>query len=204
MTPEQREQLEIELKQLSDAGNIAGAATLAVRSYGPEIVGYLMAVSRNEDTAGEVFSIFSEDMWKGLPSFRWESSFRTWAYTLARHALHRYHRDPARKRQRVAFSQSPEVQQLVDQVRTTTLVYLRTDVKDSVARLRERLDPEDQTLLILRIDRKMSWRDIAAVMHDDDAPDTAEVKRHAAALRKRFERLKNHLRELAREEGIVH
>ena len=162
-----------------------------------------MAVSRNEDTAGEVFSMFSEDMWKGFAKFRWESSFRTWAYTLARHALHRFHRDPTRKRERVAFSQAPEVQQLVDQVRTTTLVYLRTDVKDSVARLRERLDPEDQTLLILRIDRKMSWRDIAVVMHDDDHPDAAEVKRHAAALRKRFERLKNNLRELAREEGIV-
>ncbi len=203
MTPEEREKLEAELKDLCQNEDVTGAATLAIRKYGPEIVGYLMAVSRNEDTAGEVFAIFSEDLWKGLPKFRWESSFRTWAYTLARHALHRFHRDPQRKRKRLAFSQSPEVQELVNQVRTTTLVYLRTDVKDSVAALREQLDPEDQSLLILRIDRKMSWRDIAAVMHDGDEPDAAELKRSAASLRKRFERLKNTLRDMAREHGII-
>lgn len=203
MTPEEREQLEAQLRQLSRADDHDGAATLAIRKYGPEIIGYLMAVSRNEDVAGEAFSMFSEDLWKGLPKFRWESSFRTWAYTLARHALHRYHRDPARKRRHVRVSQSPEVRQLVDQVRTSTLMYMRTEVKDSVTALREKLDPEEQTLLILRIDRKMSWRDIAAVMHDGDDPDTAELKRTAATLRKRYERLKNTLRDLAREQGLV-
>jgi len=203
MTPEQREQLEAELKQLCQNDEVDAAATLAIRKYGPELVGYLMAVSRNEDTAGEVFSMFSEDLWKGLGNFRWESSFRTWAYTLTRHALHRFHRTPARKRERLAFSQSPEVQHLVNQVRTTTLVYLRTEVKDSVAALREQLEPEEQTLLILRIDRKMSWREIATVMNDEADADDSTIKREAASLRKRFERLKNTLRELATEQGII-
>ena len=74
-----------------------------------------------------------------------------------------------------------------------------------MASLREKLTPEEQTLLILRVDRQMSWRDIATVMHDEEAgePDEAELKRNAAALRKRFERVKNNLRELAREQGLV-
>lgn len=203
MTPDEREALEARLAERCKAEDFSGATTLAIRKYGPEILGYLVAVSRNEDTAGEVFAVFSEDLWKGLPKFRWQASFRTWAYTLARNAFYRYLRDPARKRERVALSQAREVNDLVEKVRTTTLVYLRTEVKDSVAQLREKLDEDEQTLLILRIDRKMSWKDIAMVMSKSEEPDPATVKREAAALRKRFERIKNALREMAREAGIT-
>jgi RNA polymerase sigma-70 factor, ECF subfamily len=64
-----------------------------------------------------------------------------------------------------------------------------------VAKLRAELDPEDQTLLILRVNRQLPWRDIARIMTDEgDASDDDELKRRAAALRKRFERLKEELR----------
>jgi RNA polymerase sigma-70 factor (ECF subfamily) len=69
---------------------------------------------------------------------------------------------------------------------------MRTDVKQGVAKLRERLDPDDQTLLILRVDRDLSWREVADVMGLGEP-----------ALRKRFERIKTRLREMAREEKIV-
>ena len=54
-------------------------------------------------------------------------------------------------------------------------------------------DPDDQTLLILRIDRALPWIDIARVMTDE--PDEPDLSRHAAALRKRFERLKQRIRD---------
>ena len=51
------------------------------------------------------------------------SSFRTWAYTLARHALYRLSRDPHRRRERnQALSGSPEVFQMVEHVRTATML----------------------------------------------------------------------------------
>jgi len=48
---------------------------------------------------------------------------------------------------------------------------------------RAALDREDQQLLVLRIDRKLAWADIADVMSIE-----------ASALRKRFERIKQRLR----------
>ena len=52
--------------------------------------------------------------------------------------------------------------------------------------------PDGGTLLVLRVDRRMSWRDIARVMAD--APDE-DLDKFAATLRKRFERVKERLRD---------
>ena len=68
------------------------------------------------------------------------------------------------------------------------------------AEIRKQLDPDDQTLLVLRVDRDLAWRDIAIVMLGEAAVD-AEVTKKAAALRKQFERVKERLRELAAESG---
>ncbi|MGN6107017.1 MAG: sigma-70 family RNA polymerase sigma factor, partial [Kofleriaceae bacterium] len=95
----------------------------------------------------------------------------------------------------VALSEAPQ-DALVAQVRETTLVHLRTAVKDRMRALRDQLEPDDRTLLILRVDRDLQWREIAQVLLGDQA-DAAELDRHAATLRKRFERVKQRLRELA-------
>lgn len=75
--------LEPRLLALLDAGDLSGAATEALRGYGPQVLGYLTAVLRDEDDAHDVFSQFAEDLWRGLPGFRRESSIRTWAFRLA-------------------------------------------------------------------------------------------------------------------------
>jgi RNA polymerase sigma-70 factor (ECF subfamily) len=69
--------------------------------------------------------------------------------------------------------------------------------RDRLRRLRDRLDPEDRTLLVLRIDKEMSWDDIAAVLSGEGAPVTS------VAVRKRFERLKSRLARMARDEGLI-
>jgi len=70
---------------------------------------------------------------------------------------------------------------------------MRTETRTRLSMLRDSLDPDDRTLLILRVDRRMPWRDIAEVLTDPAEP--APLERRAAALRKRFERLKLELRE---------
>jgi RNA polymerase sigma-70 factor (ECF subfamily) len=190
----------IESRLLADhaAGKHREVATAVIRAYGPEILGFLAAMLRDEDAARDVFSQFCEDLWTGLPRFRGHCSLRTWAYAVARNAASDY-RDSAHNRRRCAIDEHPELLEAAQAARTTTLAYLRTEVKDRVAALRDRLDPEDQTMLILRIDRGMSFNDIARVTLGDAVPeDGATLARKSAALRKRFERIKAELRSLVR------
>lgn len=201
----EREQLEQEIRGLLDQGDLAGAATLAIRGYGAEIYGFLIAFHRDEQEAAEVFSRFSERLWRDLGTFRGDSSFRTWAYSLARHASLNYLRDASRSRRRhEPLRESSELAGLVEQVRTRTVSYLRTERRSRFTALRESLPAEDQALLVLRVDRGLAWNDLARVLHDGDAPLSEQaLAREAARLRKRFQLLKARLRELGRQAGVI-
>jgi RNA polymerase sigma-70 factor, ECF subfamily len=194
----ERAELEAELRRRTDAGDHSGAMTAAVRGYGYELMGFLVGLTGNPGEADEIFATACEKLWRALPSFRWDSSFRVWAYVVARNEFYRARRSPAAKR-RVTLDDAPEVAAAVEHVRTTTAEYRRTEVKDAFARIRESLEPDERILLGLRVDRELEWVDIARVLGAEDA----DVKREAATLRKRFERLKVRLRELARAQGIV-
>lgn len=197
--------LEARIKDRWEAGDLPGAATEALRGYGLEVFSYLVAITRDESEAGEVYSAFCEAMWRGLSDFRWQCTFRTWAYLLARHALSRRGRDPFRNAERaVPLSRAPEVFKMAENVRTKTLEYLRTEIKDRVALLREQLEPEEQSLIILRINRRLSWDEIARIMWDEETEPSAEqLRKKAAALRKQFQRAKDRLRRLVEQERIL-
>jgi RNA polymerase sigma-70 factor (ECF subfamily) len=184
--------IELRIRAACDAKQYADAATLALKTYGDELMSYLVAILRNAVDADDVFSSASESLWQSLPSFRWDSSLRTYAYAIARHAAFKHLRDPRRRRESTPLSNA-SVEAVVAEVRSRTATFLRTESRDKIAALRAQLAPDDQTLLILRVNRKLAWRDIAAIMNDDELDDDA-LGRRAAALRKRFERLKVELR----------
>jgi RNA polymerase sigma-70 factor (ECF subfamily) len=193
-----REELERVIAAYHAAGDYGAAATAAVKGYGPELLGYLFGATHREQDSAEIFSEFCEDMWRGIAGFRGESSFRTWSYRVAYRALARSRRTGIRARKRVVLIDAPELAAIADHVRTRTLPHLRTEIKNEVMRLREQLPEDDRALLILRIDRRLSWDEIAAIM-EPEAPTAASVKRASATLRKRFERVKARLRELAKD-----
>jgi hypothetical protein len=68
---------------------------------------------------------------------------------------------------------------------------------EKLMKLRESLDHEEETLLTLRVDRAMPWEEVAGIIRVDGEPATP------AALRERFERLKEKLGRLAREQGLI-
>jgi RNA polymerase sigma-70 factor, ECF subfamily len=70
--------------------------------------------------------------------------------------------------------------------------------RQGIERLRAMLTPEERTLLVLRLDRDLSWREVAIVLEEEQGEPVEE-----AALRKRFERVKERLVRLARDEGLV-
>jgi RNA polymerase sigma-70 factor (ECF subfamily) len=97
-------------------------------------------------------------------------------------------------------------QGVVQKVRTETTPFLRTESKTRLEALRDALPDEDRTLLVLRIDRNLAWNDLARIVgqEDGEAPlDDAAVAREAARLRKRFQLVKDRLRELAKREGLT-
>jgi RNA polymerase sigma-70 factor (ECF subfamily) len=198
----ERERLEHQLRAHFDEGDLAAAATLAIRGYGPEIYGFLIGMAGDEDTAAEAFSMFCVELWRDLARFRWECSLRTWAYMVARHRLYRLAGARDRRRREVAADDAPEIARLVEQVRSSTARHLRTAVKDQFTALRERLDADDQMLLVLRVDKDLDWLEIARVLGGADREAVA-LTRDAATLRKRFERVKQRLRALAREAGLM-
>jgi RNA polymerase sigma-70 factor, ECF subfamily len=196
--------LEASIREHFVAGDFSLACTAAIEGYGPEILSYLLAVLRNEADATEVFSDFWETVWKNLASFEWRSTFRTWAYTLVRHAVYRLQASPAqRPEHHLPLSEVPEMIEMAIRVRTRTLPWLRTEVKEGIVRLREQLTTEEQTLLILRVDRGMSWLEIASITGEGLSDDEVLQKTEIARVRKQFQRLKDKLKALAREGKLI-
>ncbi len=189
------------IREAHQRGDMEAAVRAALDRYQVEIYSFLCARMRSESDAHEVFSQTTEDLWRGIAAFAWRSSFRTWLYTLARHAALRFERSPSNQRARWQ-----PVSGMADPVaaeRSRTRPYLRTDIKDRFAALRSTLTPDEQSLLVLRVDRGLSWEEVTRILHDGEDPDDASLRRQAVNLRQRFRQLKQRLRERARAEGLL-
>lgn len=93
---------------------------------------------------------------------------------------------------------------LIAAVRTATHSALRSEKAHKLKALRDELSIEDRTILILRVDRDLQWEEVARVVLENDGDVNAEeLKRETARLRKRFQLVKQRLRERARREGLL-
>jgi len=170
--------LEADLDEALAHDRYDAAATLAIEGYGGEIYGFLVSRLGSDQQANEVFSVFLEDLWRGLPSYARRASFRAWAYALARNACHRYlDRDVKPRRQESPLSEAPELGQLAERVRTQTAQHLRTTGQQRGAALRSRLREDEQVLLTLRLDRGLGWREVAEALGANSEELDAEAAR---------------------------
>jgi RNA polymerase sigma-70 factor (ECF subfamily) len=186
--------VEARVQALLASGNLRGAATEAIQGYGPKVLGYLRSILRDDGDASDAFSHFAENLWKGIGGFRGESSFKTWALRLAWNASLDVRGDAWRRHGR-RFA-SGEASALADSVRTKSVV--RTErQRQALEQLRASLSEEDRCLLLLRVDQGLSWEEVAEVLAADGAAA------QPAALMKRFERLKERLGKMARDQGLV-
>jgi len=195
--------IEPELRAFHEACDYEKLVNLAIASYGQELLRYSLGLLRSRQDADEVFSQTCLDIWGGLEKFKWKSTFRTWAYAICHNNCVRHLREKQKWRM-ARLDEVPQISKLVARVRTSTKPYLLTDLKSRVSILREKLTLEDQALLNLRIDRGMSWQDVALVMlgnKDDHDQDT--IERESRACRKRFERTKAKLKKLADAAGLL-
>ncbi len=185
--------LEERVLDLLARGDGKEAATVALRTLGPEVLGYLENVLGDRDDARDVLQRFAEDLWKWLPSYR-GGSLRAAAYRIARHAEGRFRREAwRRRRERMRTTMASRIAASIRSPESR----LATSPHDRLERLRASLEPEERALLVLRLDRELSWSEVAEVLSSDGDPVDA------AAARKRFERVKDKLGKLAREQGLI-
>lgn len=204
MTAHKGSEYDTAIRAALDANAPHHATELLLDAYGKEILSFLFARLRNASDAQDAFSSFAEDVWTGLPGFGFRCSIRTWSYTLARNAAARLMASPERRHARnLTLSNLGEISALVDRLRSATDVFQRTDVKDRFQALREQLSPDDQMLLVLRVDRGLSFRELALAMSGNVELPEADLAREAARLRKTFERVKAELRAFAEQAGLL-
>ena len=195
-----QQSVEESIRRAHEGEDYERAATLLIEGYGPQILAFCAGRLQSRQEADEVFSLFCEDVWKGLAGFAWRSSARAWAYTVARHAMSRYLSGAGRHKRDLPLSRSPE---LVARVRTRTETLLRTESKSKLRELIRQLPEADQLLLSLRLERELSFAELAVVMSDaPDALDDAGLTREAARLRKRFQLVKERLKVLGEQAGL--
>ncbi len=196
-----RERLEEEIHDLCRRGELHLAVDRIMRGYGRDIRKMMNSVLPDDERAQDAFGLFSERLLKGLKNFRWESSFRTWAYRMARNAcLKQVNAASARE---IAVTRSALPEHSLRQ-RTATNPWQRTDVKERFRALRKSLDSQDQKLLALRLDQNLPWQEVARAMAPPEEPLRGEaLARRAAAMRQQFQRIKARLRTLALQEGLV-
>lgn len=193
---------EDEIRGLASNGDLRAAATKAIRMYGAELFGFLVSLHNSQADADDVFAAAAERVWQSLGDFRWESSLRTWMYAICRNEACRFHERALRhERRRAPQSDATEI---AAQVRTATLPFLNSAVRNAYTELRQTLNAEDRAILVLRVDRDLPWDDVARIFRDDEPEATDEaLKKESARLRKRFEDIKRRLKILARERGLL-
>ena len=196
---EARAEIERETRRRLDEGDSDGAAATALAGYGPEIHGFLVALHRDAAEAAEVFALFSERFWASLSlSDPPRAPLRTHAYAVAREASARFRREGGAR----ARDLDQAVSQVIDQIYED----LPPTPRDDLEALRASLAPEERELLILRVDKKLSWEELADVLGDgaSAAPsDPAARKRAIADLRERFRAVKEKLVAGAASLGLV-
>jgi RNA polymerase sigma-70 factor, ECF subfamily len=176
------------------SGDEAGAAELALRDHGPAVLRYLAGLLRDPDDADDAFSLFAEQVWKRIGTFRGPGGFEVWLFRVAfREALRL--RDEAWRRRKRPLPTSA-AGRIAAEVRRTASVS-RERRLDALERLRGALSLEDQHLLVLRVDHGLDFAEIAQTLGEGEAP------LEEATVRKRFERAKARLAKLAKAEGLL-
>jgi RNA polymerase sigma-70 factor (ECF subfamily) len=185
------------VRALLEGGHRAAGVTETLRVFGPELLGFIAGVLRDDTAADEIFAAVSERLWRSLHAFAWRCSLRTWLYVVARNEIARYGRG---ERRHVAGRE--RISELADVMAVARSTW--QSKRERLDRLRDELPMEERQLLVLRIDRGLAWEEVAlAFVEDPERHDPAELERTAARLRKRFQLVKDRLLARAQEEGLL-
>ncbi len=199
-------EIEDRIKEAFEIADYDTAATLFIEQFGGDILEFLAGRLNDPPDVAEVFSIFAENFWKALPGFQWRTTMRSWALVLARNAAYHFRNSPEKRlvHPTTISSKKSKFAQAVTKLRDVTKMHLCTEVKSQMRKIYDELPDDDRSLLFLRIDKQLSWQDIAVIMSGQgEEMKQAERKQWANRLRQRFHVVKQRLKDLAKDEGLI-
>ena len=181
--------LEERVRSLAAAGQGSAAATEVIQALGPDILRYLRSLLHDEEEAADAFSDFAEKLWRALPGLPPREPIRMWAFHVAWQA--------ALDLSNGAGRHPPgEASDIAAHVRTKTVVRAARKI-DKLSRLREALDPQEHSILSLRLDQQFSWEEIAEILSLDGEPVDA------SAVVARYGQIRERLAAMALEQGLL-
>jgi RNA polymerase sigma factor (sigma-70 family) len=172
-----------------ERASFAHATSLILDQYGSELRAFLSSRTNNRMSMEEVYSVVSEDVWRGLPNFRFQGRVRSWIYAVARNAL-------ARHRKRKQRWHSRHVAAEPDDYHAAERASISTQLAHSaeLLPLLSELSADDRQLLEQRLVHALPWREIA-LSRGKTSP--TELARESARLRKRYQTVVQNLRRRA-------
>ncbi len=169
-----------EVRDLVRAGRERQAAHLLLMRLSPELQPFLHRLLGNMCLADEAHSATCERLWRGLATFRWECSLRSWSYIIARREASRCRMRHARDGiMQTTLSKAEQIPQVAATAVSTTK-------RDQLDALRSSLSDEDRDLLVLHVERGLAWKEVAAAFLEEDDASEEAILREAARLRQRF------------------
>lgn len=180
-----RRRAERRIGALQAVGHQDAAAEASIRSFGPELVGYLRAVVGDEQQAADAFGACAQQIWlrRDRPG---HLSPYLWCYRLAWQAA----RGACERAGGAATRAEPP-----PWVTAAMASGEELPLGDLLARLtpvpgpgggapRAQVTAYERSLLVLRIGRRLAWEEIAWVLGEEgEKPDAAAVERRFAQLR---------------------
>ncbi len=181
----EEERLTSHVRALLQSHDEVGAVRATLRFYGPELYGFLVGVLDDAARAESVYADVQTRLETEIGGFVGRCTLRTWLYVLTRREL----RDRRRQGRATTASRRP----LLSAERSISAA-------NAISDLRTGLTEEERELLILRVDRRFSWLDVALTELGDRETDRYQLAATTRAVRARVEAVIARLRRVAAEE----
>jgi DNA-directed RNA polymerase specialized sigma24 family protein len=174
-------------------GDFAAAARQALQTHGPELFGFLIGVLDDVNLARTLYGDVGQRAASEIEAFRWRCTLRLWLYGLGRREL----RDRRLRRRGV-----PAARPRPGSDPAVTLSRRRTELTGAIAAIRHALTEEEREILILHVDRRLDWDDLAVTSLGEDA-SRADVSSEAKFLRERMNAILERVERVAVQHRIV-
>lgn len=167
-------------------GDVQGALTILMETYGDELFRHCLQVVGEPDTANDVHQTVFVQAYRDLSRFAGRSSFRTWLYAIARHRCLDALKMQRRRRRR--FLPGLMATERPDPSPDAREQLGRHSEAAALDRALATLTPEVRIAVLLRYRENMSFEQMAEICNARPATLQARVARALPKLRKMLEK----------------